>query len=882
MRERLIRVVDRVSKNVITLTAAVVMAFSSLALAGPLLFAPAAYAAGASVSTSQDTNGWGAQDGTPAYVDGPTGSDGNGSLKLTTDSQSKQNYFKATNTPLSSVTGLGYKMYDTAGVPASYQLQVLGVHRTDGASTFTSLVWEPVYNGQSNGPNGGFVSESNLENGIWWSSHPIDGADYLNGNPTYVSLSAIQAANPNAVVVDYGVNVGSGTPNATSYVDDVSFGGDVTNFEMAPSAANGDFAICTKADGCGYDGIDVGFSLNDFTSVSSISVTLSKNGQVLATNTAKQDMLDYYNNGTGTVLSTPFVISAGTFDPTADTYWTYGSHTWKATEQPDTATVTVTGIDSSGNTQTLTTTNTSLTQGLASFASFFPGQLTVGCNQGDYSTIAAAVAAAGPGSTITVCGNQTVSSVITINSPVNIVGMNGAQINTTGSGYVFSISPSAAGTTVSGLTFDKTDTISDDAMLYVGANNVIISGNTFEGLFNVGDSETIRGLVVAGGLGGLDVNGNTFSHVRQPGYLNGSTGTISNNYTEATKGWVVVSQSNFTFTGNSWGTGASANYEDIAIIPDVPVGANNYSDVVSISQANNNAVVENQVSGTKILPPGPIATPTTSGNTASITLPASTSIVAATSTSSGTIQITIPAATSITADSSSWDGTITPPTVESNSSVIIPTPSGQITTVASVIEVGAGNIGLTFDNAVRLILPGQSGKLVGFIRNGNFTQISDVCSSDNQSTENTSLAAGGDCYVNFGTDLVVWTKHFTQFVTYSQTSSSGNNNSGGSHPTSNSSGSSAIAAASSPSPSPVSESDNSSGGMVQGESTSDNGQTSSTNTQLPVANLSQPKAAAKEANGGGLRWYWVVLIALAVIGLALAALYRYADGTDRA
>lgn len=878
MREWICRASKQTPKKVLNLTMAAVMAFSGLALAGPLLFAPAAYAASSSVSTSLNTNGWGPQDGTPTYVDGPTGSDGNGSLKLTTASQSKQDYFKSATTPLSEVSGLGYKLYDTAGVPASYQLQVLGVNRTDSSSTFTSLVWEPVYNGQTNGPNGGFVSENNLENGIWWSSHPISGADYVNGSPTYVSLSAIQAANPDAVVVAYGVNIGSGTAGATSYVDDVSFGDEVTNFELAPSAANGDFAICTKTAGCGYDGIDVGFSLSDFSSISNISVTLSKNGEDLVTNTAKQDMLDYYNHGLGTILSTPFVISGGNFDPASDTYWSYGSHNWKSTDQPDTASVMVTGIDSSGNPQTISTVNSSLTQGLASFASFFPGQLTVGCNQGDYSSIAAAVAAASAGDTITICGLQNVTSAININSQLNIVGLNGAQIDTTGSDYVFKINPAAPGTTINGLTINKTDTVSDDAMVYVGANDTTISGNTFKGLFNVGDGETIRGLVVAGGLSGLSVSGNTFSHVRQPGYINDSAGVISNNYTEATKGWVAVSESNINFSGNTWATGVNANYEDIAIIPDVPAGANNYADVVAISQANNNAVVENQVSGSKILPSSPIATPTVSGDTASVTLPAANSIVAATSSSSGTVQITIPGGTIITADSSAWDGTITPPTVENNSSVTIPTPSGKTTTVASVIEVGAGNISLTFDNAVRLVLPGQSGKLVGFIRNGNFTQITGVCAADDQSTEDSSLSAGSDCYINFGTDLVVWTKHFTQFVTYSQTASTPSN-SGLNAPT-NSAGSNQISASSGASSSEQTAATGS-GGEVQGESTTDSGRVSSTSIEAPVANAAQPKIAAKEASAGGLRWYWIVLLVLAVLGLAIASIYRYAEGTDK-
>lgn len=199
------------------------------------------------VVTPSNTQGWATQDGAPTYVVGPTGADGSGSLKFETDntSLSKENYFHATNTPLSEVTGLGYKVDVTAGVPASYQLQVTGVDRLDSTtSTFTSLVWEPTYNGQPNGPNGGFVTESNIETGTWWSTHPIAGDPA--GNNGFVSLSQIIAANPGATVTAYGINVGSGTPNATSYVDDVSFNGTTYNFEP--------FQVATDKDACKNDG----------------------------------------------------------------------------------------------------------------------------------------------------------------------------------------------------------------------------------------------------------------------------------------------------------------------------------------------------------------------------------------------------------------------------------------------------------------------------------------------------------------------------------------------------------------------------------------------------------------------------------------------------
>jgi len=135
-----------------------------------------------------------------------------------------------------------------------------------------------------------------------------------------------------------------------------------------------------------------------------------------------------------------------------------------------------------------------------------------------------------------------------------------------------------------------------------------------------------------------------------------------------------------------------------------------------------------------------------------------------TTISSSAATVSIPA-TQVTASSPTWDGIVNAPTILANSSVSI----GSDKTVATVIDVGAGDISLTFNNAVRLLIPGQAGKLAGFVRGGNFTAITTTCTTDSQSWADTNLPSGGDCYANAGSDLVIWTKHFTTFVTYTQT-----------------------------------------------------------------------------------------------------------------
>ncbi|KLU59000.1 N-acetylmuramoyl-L-alanine amidase LytC precursor [Peptococcaceae bacterium CEB3] len=131
---------------------------------------------------------------------------------------------------------------------------------------------------------------------------------------------------------------------------------------------------------------------------------------------------------------------------------------------------------------------------------------------------------------------------------------------------------------------------------------------------------------------------------------------------------------------------------------------------------------------------------------------------------------------------SGWDGTINTPTVQSVDSVAAPNKNGAIAQVDSVIEIGFGDVPLTFSHAVRIRIPGQAGKKVGYVRNGIFYPITTVLSADDQSTADSTLGPGQDGYINVGPDLVIWTKHFTKFVTYTETpadNGGGHSNGGG-------------------------------------------------------------------------------------------------------
>ncbi|HEX8919131.1 MAG TPA: chitobiase/beta-hexosaminidase C-terminal domain-containing protein, partial [Chloroflexota bacterium] len=154
--------------------------------------------------------------------------------------------------------------------------------------------------------------------------------------------------------------------------------------------------------------------------------------------------------------------------------------------------------------------------------------------------------------------------------------------------------------------------------------------------------------------------------------------------------------------------------------------------------------------------------PSVLGDEASTTLPVA---ITETGTDGGvTVTAEIPQGTVITG-SSSWDGALTAPSATTTTVSV----TGYDTTVTSAIAVGSSDTDLTFDQAVKLTFAGQAGKRVGWYNHaGTFTEITDTCAANDQATGN-ALAAGTSCKIDATPDLVVWTKHFSTFTTYSTT-----------------------------------------------------------------------------------------------------------------
>ena len=130
------------------------------------------------------------------------------------------------------------------------------------------------------------------------------------------------------------------------------------------------------------------------------------------------------------------------------------------------------------------------------------------------------------------------------------------------------------------------------------------------------------------------------------------------------------------------------------------------------------------------------------------------------------IKVTIPSGVTVASDDPAWSGTLSLPRV---ATATLPDDPTQTKTLVKAFELGFAGSRLSFDKGVRLAFPGQAGNRVGYSHaGGSLTEITAICSADNQATGD-ALAAGADCKLDSGADLVVWTKHFSNYAIYTQT-----------------------------------------------------------------------------------------------------------------
>ncbi|MFI5212536.1 MAG: hypothetical protein ACHQTE_01070 [Candidatus Saccharimonadales bacterium] len=220
-----------------------------------------------------------------------------------------------------------------------------------------------------------------------------------------------------------------------------------------------------------------------------------------------------------------------------------------------------------------------------------------------HTEIQSAVDDATAGDTINIqAGTYNLASSINVNKPLTISGESNAVITADNINHAFNLN--ADDITVKGLVFTSFSKMTNDGYLYVHTKNVTIQSNIFAGQYNLGDAQVVRGIIVGPNAAtNLTILNNYFHSLRQPAYIdNGTTGVVSNNFAQGTKGWVVGADSQLSFTGNSWGTstanssGNQKNAVDIAIIKNAST-RDNYSDTMALSHANNNAAIDNQYEG---------------------------------------------------------------------------------------------------------------------------------------------------------------------------------------------------------------------------------------------------------------------------------------------
>jgi hypothetical protein len=247
--------------------------------ASAFLFVTVAAVNNTIVVTPTNTQGWSTADTRPGgavnfVLDSTAPGGGNGALQLTTDATTtaKAQYMHDANTPLANVTELSYYTKQVSasfvGGDPSYQLPVcLGGITGTTCNGFTTFVFEPYQNNGLATPVPAVVPNTwqqwDVAAGQFWSSRTATGGGSCNvfaggGGPPFYSLATLKAMCPDAVVVGFGVNIGSNNPAYNVYADLVNFNGTTYDFEPylvatnANQCKNGGYNTAKRNDGSSF------------------------------------------------------------------------------------------------------------------------------------------------------------------------------------------------------------------------------------------------------------------------------------------------------------------------------------------------------------------------------------------------------------------------------------------------------------------------------------------------------------------------------------------------------------------------------------------------------------------------------------------------------
>ena len=253
------------------------MVMATLGLAVVLPFTPVFSAGPTIIVTPTNQQGWSTADTRPGgavnFVVDNSAPGGVGALQLTTNATTaaKAQYLHATNTPLANVTELSYYTRQISspfpGADPSYQVPVCLGGVTPTCIGFTTLVFEPYENIGLGRPGGVVIpnvwQQWDVDAGQFWSSRTYSDGGTCTvvagaGGAPFYSLAALKANCPNAIVVGFGVNIGTFNPSYDVYTDLFNFNGTTYDFEPYLVATNknqckdGGYLNVKRADGSSF------------------------------------------------------------------------------------------------------------------------------------------------------------------------------------------------------------------------------------------------------------------------------------------------------------------------------------------------------------------------------------------------------------------------------------------------------------------------------------------------------------------------------------------------------------------------------------------------------------------------------------------------------
>jgi gliding motility-associated-like protein len=135
-----------------------------------------------------------------------------------------------------------------------------------------------------------------------------------------------------------------------------------------------------------------------------------------------------------------------------------------------------------------------------------------------------------------------------------------------------------------------------------------------------------------------------------------------------------------------------------------------------------------------------------------------------TSISTPFAKIEIPSSTTVIASGTSWTGTFLAPAITNYN---LPAKPGIVIKTGLIVEIGSPDFSLSFDKALRIVLYGQAGMRVARVHSNKYEEILST-GSDSQAAGD-ALAPDASFKLNSGSDLVIWTKGLSRFITFTET-----------------------------------------------------------------------------------------------------------------